>query len=216
MQTLSRNSSGKNNKSCSTFHQESNKIGFAFVWFFYDFLRIFKDSAKALYYLRIQLLHRPLELSADSQPYPCFTFRTLERVQMLQCGLWPMVGGGSPEFRRSGGRGRPGAGGEWLGVTEDRSPCWVGVEAAPAGSCGCNGRQRPPGARLRRGGCSAGQGSETVSTSRHKRRRRAPQLGFAVGQALGAPWLPPMAGRERSTGVGGGSARKEKGATAVL
>jgi hypothetical protein len=50
MQQLSGNSLDKFNKSCSTFHQESNKIGFAFVWFFYDFLRNLQVSAKAIYY----------------------------------------------------------------------------------------------------------------------------------------------------------------------
>jgi hypothetical protein len=32
MQKLSRNNSGKNNKSCRIFHNESNKIEFAFLW----------------------------------------------------------------------------------------------------------------------------------------------------------------------------------------
>jgi hypothetical protein len=39
-----RNSSGKNNKSCRFFYKKSNKIGFAFLCFFYDFLRILQDS----------------------------------------------------------------------------------------------------------------------------------------------------------------------------
>jgi hypothetical protein len=50
-----------------------------------------------------------------------------------------------------------------------------------------------------------------MSTSMRKRRRRASRLGYAAGQALGAPRRPPMAGRERSTGAGGGSAHKAKG-----
>jgi hypothetical protein len=45
MQKLSENSLDKYNKSCSTFYQESNKIGFAFFWIFYDFLHILQESA---------------------------------------------------------------------------------------------------------------------------------------------------------------------------
>jgi hypothetical protein len=36
------------NKSCSTFHQESNKIEFAFFRYFYSFLEILQKSAKSL------------------------------------------------------------------------------------------------------------------------------------------------------------------------
>jgi hypothetical protein len=49
-------------KSCRIFHNGSNKIEFAFICFFYDFLRIFKVSAKALYYLRLGFTGRSLEL----------------------------------------------------------------------------------------------------------------------------------------------------------
>jgi hypothetical protein len=38
------------NKNCSTLHHESNKIEFAFFWFFYNFIWIFKDSAIHKYY----------------------------------------------------------------------------------------------------------------------------------------------------------------------
>jgi hypothetical protein len=44
MQKLSETSSGKNNKSCSIFHNESNKIKFAFFWIFYDLLCNLQDS----------------------------------------------------------------------------------------------------------------------------------------------------------------------------
>jgi hypothetical protein len=46
MQKLSGNSSGNNNKSFRIFHNESNKIGFAFFTFFYDFLLNLQVSAK--------------------------------------------------------------------------------------------------------------------------------------------------------------------------
>jgi hypothetical protein len=48
MQKLSGTSSGKNKESCRIFHNESNKIGFAFFLFFYDFLRNLQETAKAL------------------------------------------------------------------------------------------------------------------------------------------------------------------------
>jgi hypothetical protein len=44
MQKLSGTSSGKNNKSCRIFYNESKKIEFAFFWFFYDFLHILQDQ----------------------------------------------------------------------------------------------------------------------------------------------------------------------------
>jgi hypothetical protein len=79
------NSSGKNNKSCSIFHNESNKIGFAFFLLFNDFLRIFKVSAKAIYYLRLGFTGRPLELLFLLRIGPWFTKNTLERMKETQC-----------------------------------------------------------------------------------------------------------------------------------
>jgi hypothetical protein len=61
MQKLSGISSGKNNKSCKIFHNESNKIGFAVFWFFYDFLRNLQETAKSLYYLSYPFAVRPLK-----------------------------------------------------------------------------------------------------------------------------------------------------------
>jgi hypothetical protein len=48
MQKLTGISSGKNNKSCRIFHNESKKIGFEFFWIFFDFLRNLQETAKAL------------------------------------------------------------------------------------------------------------------------------------------------------------------------
>jgi hypothetical protein len=61
MQKLSGISSGKNNKSCRIFHNESNKIGFAVFWFFYNFLRNLQETAKSLYYLSYPFAVRPLK-----------------------------------------------------------------------------------------------------------------------------------------------------------
>jgi hypothetical protein len=44
MSNISGNSLYKFNKSCSVLHQESNKIGFSFFQFFYDFLEILQKS----------------------------------------------------------------------------------------------------------------------------------------------------------------------------
>jgi hypothetical protein len=50
------------NNSCSIFHNESYKIGLAFFWIFYDFLRILQVSAKAVTLFKKQLTRRSLEL----------------------------------------------------------------------------------------------------------------------------------------------------------
>jgi hypothetical protein len=71
MQKLTGTSSGKNNKSCRIIHNGSDKIGFAFVWFFYDFLRNLQESGKSLYYLSYPIARRPSE-----------------RIVALQCGPW--------------------------------------------------------------------------------------------------------------------------------
>jgi hypothetical protein len=47
MQKLTGISSGKNNKSCRIFYHESKKFGFAFFWFFYDFLWNLQESANS-------------------------------------------------------------------------------------------------------------------------------------------------------------------------
>jgi hypothetical protein len=68
MQKLSGTSSGKNNKSCSIFHNESKKIEFAFFCFFYYILRILQESAKWLYYLRFTFAPGPWKV-LDSYRY---------------------------------------------------------------------------------------------------------------------------------------------------
>jgi hypothetical protein len=63
--------SGKNNKSCKILHHESNKIGFAFLWFFYDFLRNLQESATSQILFELPFAERPSE-----------------RFAALQCGPW--------------------------------------------------------------------------------------------------------------------------------
>jgi hypothetical protein len=60
MPKILENNSCKNKKSCRVFLQESNKIGIAFFWFFYEFLRNLQESAKHMYYLRFTFATRPL------------------------------------------------------------------------------------------------------------------------------------------------------------
>jgi hypothetical protein len=90
MQKLSGKSMAMLCKSCMTVHTESNKIGLALFLFFCNFLRIFKDSATTLYYLRIQLSHRPLELFSLLQIGPWFMKKTLERMRETQCSPWAL------------------------------------------------------------------------------------------------------------------------------
>jgi hypothetical protein len=71
MQKLTGTNSGKNNKRCRIIHNGSNKIEFAFVWFFYDFLRNLQESGNHFYYW--------------SSP---FAAGTLERFWVSQCGPW--------------------------------------------------------------------------------------------------------------------------------
>jgi hypothetical protein len=122
MKHLSVNSSGKNNKSCSTFHQESNKIGFTFFWILYDFLWILQESAKHMYYLRFTFATRPLTILIphDGTLGSCKT----PWKESISCNVAPGGGGrrGQPEFRRAGGalgRGRC-RGGVWA---QQRSIC---------------------------------------------------------------------------------------------
>jgi hypothetical protein len=59
MQKLTGISSVQNNKSCGVFHLESNKIGFAFLLFFYDFIRILQETGKLLHYWSYPFARRP-------------------------------------------------------------------------------------------------------------------------------------------------------------
>jgi hypothetical protein len=111
MPKLLGNSSGKNNKSCRIFHSESTKIGFAFLGFFYDFLRNLQIAAKHIYYLRLDFTGRPLELFPLLQLRPWFMKNTMERSRPLQCRPWPWPAARVAEIWRtptagSAGRGR--------------------------------------------------------------------------------------------------------------
>jgi hypothetical protein len=136
MQKLSGTSSGKNNKSGGIFYHESNKIGFAFFSFFYDFLRNLKISAKALYYFSYQ-----------------FAVRPLKRISPLQCGPRERRPARAAQFRRGPVAGLAGdvhgvvLG--WLGTCFGRSPWRWGswrsrATAAAAAGRGMPGSGEPP------------------------------------------------------------------------
>jgi hypothetical protein len=67
MPNISGNILDKFNQICSTLHQESNKIEFAFFRFFYDFLEILQESAKWLYYWSCGFTPRSLQRSTASK-----------------------------------------------------------------------------------------------------------------------------------------------------
>jgi hypothetical protein len=139
MQKLAGTSSGKNNKSCRIFHHESNQIGFAFFWFFYDFLRSFQDPANDMHYLSYRFAVRPPEFFAGSQIGLYLARNPLELTGASQCGPWGVGRRGSgqiPASRRPGSAEREreaacgllGTGSQaWL---EERSCRWVDTPAA--------------------------------------------------------------------------------------
>jgi hypothetical protein len=88
MQKLYENSLDKYNKSCSTLDQESNKIGFAFFCFFYNFLRILQVSDKHKYYLRNRFVKKSLKVLDSLRAGPYFALKTLERTGKTQLGPW--------------------------------------------------------------------------------------------------------------------------------
>jgi hypothetical protein len=116
MHKLSGTRSSKNNKSCRILHNESNKIEFAFFWFFYDFLQILQDSANHNHYWSYNFSLRPLELFGTPQICPQFTQNSLDRCLATQLVPGADGGGGSPESGGSGGGFSRGSCGEGVGA----------------------------------------------------------------------------------------------------
>jgi hypothetical protein len=94
------------------FTRSPTKLGLLFSEFSTIFYGIYKFQPKVKHYLRNQFSPRTLEVSADSQPYPYFAQNTPKIFQTLQCSPRAPAGGSPAKFRRTGGRDRPGAGGE--------------------------------------------------------------------------------------------------------
>jgi hypothetical protein len=116
------------------------KLGLHFSDFSTIFYGIYKNQQNTLYYLRIYLSRRPLELSNTSQICPWFTKTTLERSGSPQLGPWGRPPAVLAGFWRGGGRGRWGEGGRTTGGSP-RGGMRVGL--------GLGGRGR---------GCTAAQG----------------------------------------------------------
>jgi hypothetical protein len=165
MQKLLGTNSGKNNKSCRIFHNESNKIGFAFFWFFCDFLRILQESAKWLYYLRFTFAlgslesFRFLRISPGSRKTPWKLWIPCKVVLGGggRCGRW-----NSGEVRR---RGRLGMGVGWsMGAPGTVSA--LGWDSGnTGGSHGGDGRGEPLSSLLRRGAWQCGAIGDWGSSS---------------------------------------------------
>jgi hypothetical protein len=149
MQQLPENNLDKFNKSCSTFHQESNKIGFAFFWFFYNFLQ---ESAK-----KDLLLKFPLYAGVPGT-FLSFTNRTLDCTKHPRKNkspaMWPLALGrgcfcqNSASQRRRWPGKRRGSGHE---LTTHRFEAGNGAGMALASSPSGARRWRPWWRMLRRG-----------------------------------------------------------------
>jgi hypothetical protein len=133
------------NKSCSTLHDESNKIEFAFFWFFYDFVWILQNLAIHNYYWSFILRLGPWK---EVDPHR-HTFG-------LRIKLWKVLG---PSHWVPGTSGRCGSG-----------KCrWTG--GAPGRGRGQGGPQAHLG---RVGAWRLGGKTPTTACGDRRRRRRWP------------------------------------------
>jgi hypothetical protein len=114
MQKLSGQTMDMLYKSYRVFHQEYNKIGFAYFWFFKNFLRILQDSAERVHYWSCGFTPWSLETFDSLQMCPWFTQNTLERNQSLQLGPRAREAARPAGLRRVWRRSRPG---RWRGST---------------------------------------------------------------------------------------------------
>jgi hypothetical protein len=132
MQKLSATTPGKNNKSCGIFHNESNKIDFAFFWFSYNFLHNVQESAKALYYFRFIFAAGPWKV-LDSYIYT-LTLQIGPQQNSNPCNWVLGDGSGGPAEIPAGDRRIPAGGqqGSGLGPTRVRFVGMVGGEEPPA------------------------------------------------------------------------------------
>jgi hypothetical protein len=184
MQNLSGNSLGKNNKSSVIFHRESNKIGFAFFWFFYDFVHNLQESAKCTLLFQLQICRQALEKN--------FLF-----------AMWSSgARSGGPAAIPAGDRRIPAGGqqGNGLGPTRVRFGGVIGDEERPAVGRTGGWRGWPPRLPISGEGRFGG------------RRERAGEQRWVQGKAVGAlaggfSRPDPMLAVAASTGAGGGSGR---------
>jgi hypothetical protein len=110
MPKISRDWLGEYNKSCSIIHNHSNKIEFAFCWFFYDFLEILQVSAIRLILLKMCFAPGPLGRFKTLQPGPRLALKSLYRNGTKQLGPRPWGRRGSADSSEADGA--PGRAGE--------------------------------------------------------------------------------------------------------
>jgi hypothetical protein len=131
MQKLLGTSSGKNNKSCRIFHNESNKFGFAFFWFYAMFYGFYKNQQNG-FTIWDSLLHWGPWKVLDSYEYAPGSRKTPWKL-WIPCNV--ILGGGGRCGRWNFGevrwRGRPGTGVGWPRGTPGPVSAlgWGGVNA---------------------------------------------------------------------------------------
>jgi hypothetical protein len=212
MQKLSGTISGKNKKSCGIFHHESNKISFAFFWFFYNFLRNLQESAKTLYYFRFVFAAGAREV-LDSYIYiPLLCVLALRNkwiLAMWSSGTDQRRSGQNPARAGGGtGRGRRGGG---LGVAMGRCGRLDRRKERPTTAVSGAPGRRPREPLLRRdrdqsGASGGGSGScecwrkgwLAAGASRDAAWRRRPWRAAAEQGAEGERRTPP----EKARGLG--------------
>jgi hypothetical protein len=217
MQQLSGTSSGKNKKSCRVFHHESKKNGFAFFLFFYYFLWILQDPAKALILFKTHFARRSLERMGILPKCPCFALRLSEIIGPLQLGPPGRAAAVRPKFRRARRCSRPGRGGatleEYLGVVLHR--IWgpglrrrAGLTAVGSGRC-CVAASGEAGARLRQSatGLAPAEARGALGGVARLRKRVPARLGSgahgaaAAGLSRGSGALDDAKGNKATQGL---------------
>jgi hypothetical protein len=94
MLKISGNRLSEYNKSCRIFYSESNKIGFAFFCFFYDFIWILQKLAKHIYYLSYSFSLRPWNF-LQIHNYALTSHKTpRNKLRTCNVALGPVAGAG--------------------------------------------------------------------------------------------------------------------------
>jgi hypothetical protein len=162
MRKLTGISSVKNNKSCSIIQNGSNKIGFAFFRFFYDFLRNLQESANSLYYFSCAFAGRPSERKVSLQCSPWGRWPARAGQIPAMCSRSPAEEGGGVTRGSS-------ATGLWAGWVENGGRRWSA--ALPGGGAACWPRRPSSGA----GGEQGGSDSARQALGSRPFYRRRPQ-----------------------------------------
>jgi hypothetical protein len=149
MQKLLGNSSGKNNRSCGIFHHEPKKFCFAFLWFFYDFLRNLQESAKCTLLFENHFAVSPLRFLDSYADALSLQLPPWKETSPRNVVLWAGRRRSGQNPARAGGetgRGRRRGG---LGATGVRFGGSDGAGRRPARVLRGTAGRYPPGAHLR-------------------------------------------------------------------